>query len=177
MPASRLFALLGLDGSAPAARRQQPSARPRRGASAGRKPLLTQAIMLVLHHPAAARAITDLDALRAVPARGVDVLVELIEAVMANPKLTTAQLVERWRERPEGARIAELAAAESLVPDRAAAERELSMGIQKLISAAGPGRRLDELIAASGERKLTAEEQQEFQALLGARQAPATNGD
>jgi len=177
MPASRLFALLGLDGSAPAARRQQPSARPRRGASAGRKPLLTQAIMLVLHHPAAARAITDLDALRAVPARGVDVLVELIEAVMANPKLTTAQLVERWRERPEGARIAELAAAESLVPDRAAAERELSMGIQKLISAAGPGRRLDELIAASGERKLTAEEQQEFQALLGARQTPATNGD
>jgi DNA primase len=177
MPASRLFDLLGLDGSAPAIRRQPSSARPRRGVSAGRKPLLTQAIMLVLHHPAAAQAVTDLEALRSLPARGVDVLVELIEAAMANPRLTTAQLVERWRDRPEGTRIAELAAAESLVPDRAAAEHELSMGIRKLIAAAGPGRRLDELIAASGERKLTAEEQQEFQALLGARQAQATSGD
>lgn len=133
--------------------------------------------MLVLHHPGAARDVLDLEALRAVPARGVDVLVELIEAVAANPRLTTAQLVERWRDRPEGARLAELAAAESLVPDRAAAERELSMGIRKLIAAAGPGRRLDELIAASGERKLTPEEQQEFQALLGARQAPTAAGD
>jgi len=177
MPASRLFALLGLDGSAPATRRQQSSARPRQGVSAGRRPLLTQAIMLVLHHPGAARDVLDLEALRAVPARGVDVLVELIEAVAANPRLTTAQLVERWRDRPEGARLAELAAAESLVPDRAAAERELSMGIRKLIAAAGPGRRLDELIAASGERKLTPEEQQEFQALLGARQAPTAAGD
>ena len=177
MPASRLFALLGLDGSAPATRRQQSSARPRQGVSAGRRPLLTQAIMLVLHHPGAARDVLDLEALRTVPARGVDVLVELIEAVAANPRLTTAQLVERWRDRPEGARLAELAAAESLVPDRAAAERELSMGIRKLIAAAGPGRRLDELIAASGERKLTPEEQQEFQALLGARQAPTAAGD
>jgi DNA primase len=173
MPASRLFALLGLDGSAPAARRQQPAARPRPGIGAGRKPLLTQAIMLVLHHPGAARAVADLEALRALPARGVDVLVELIEAVAANPKLTTAQLVERWRDRPEGARIAELAAAESLVPDRLAAERELHMAIQKLVAAAGPGRRLDELIAASGERKLTPEEQQEFQALLSSRHLPA----
>jgi DNA primase len=177
MPASRLFELLGLDGSVPAARRQQQSTRPRPGTSAGRKPLLTQAIMLVLHHPGSARAVAELGALRALPERGIDVLAELIEAAAANPKLTTAQLVERWRDRPEGARLAELAAAESLVPDRAAAERELHTAIQKLVAAAGPGKRLDDLIAASGERKLTPEEQQEFQSLLESRHPPPTPRD
>jgi DNA primase len=165
MPASRLVGLLGLDGSAPAAaRRQAPS---RRVGSAGRKPLLTQAIMLVLHHPAAARSVGDLAAVRNMPVRGVDVLVELLETAAAEPKLSTAQLVERWRDRPEGARLAELAAAESLVRDRTEAERELLNALQKLVAESGPGRRLDELIAASGERKLTPEEQQEFQELLG----------
>ncbi len=177
MPASRLFELLGLDGSVPAARRQQQSTRPRPGTSAGRKPLLTQAIMLVLHHPGSARAVVELEALRALPERGIDVLAELIETAAGNPKLTTAQLVERWRDRPEGARLAELAAAESLVPDRAAAERELHTAIRKLVAAAGPGKRLDDLIAASGERKLTLEEQQEFQSLLESRHAPSAPRD
>jgi len=175
MPAGRLLGLLGLDGSAPAAT-QRPARERARPRTAGRKPLLTQAIMLVLHQPAAAAKVAgDVPRLRGLPTRGVDGLVELLATAAAEPKLTTAQLVERWRDRPEGARIAELAASESLVRDRAAAERELATAVQKLLSEAGPGRRLDELIAASGERKLTAEEQQEFQALLGARHRTAPN--
>jgi len=172
MPANRLLVLLGLDGSAPAAAVRPAAARPRAAVGAGRKPLLTQAIMLVLHHPGAARSVADLEALRELPARGVDVLVELIEAAAAEPGLTTAQLVERWRDRPEGARLAQLAAGESLVQDRAAAERELRTAVHKLVTEAGPNRRLDELIAASVERKLTLEEQQEFQALLESRHRP-----
>ena len=124
--------------------------------------------MLVLHHPVAARAVKEPAVLRGLPTKGVDVLAELIETAAAQPALNTAQLVERWRERPEGARLAELAAAESLVPDRLAAERELRTAVEKLVAEAGPGRRLDELIAASRDRKLTPEEQEEFQALLGA---------
>jgi DNA primase len=173
MPAGRLLQLLGLDGSAPSSARRRESPPRRRVQGAGRQPLLTQAIMLVLHHPGAARAAGDIAGLRRLPTRGVDVLVELIETAAGEPKLTTAQLVERWRDRPEGARLAELAAAESLVPDRAGAERELATAVQKLVAEAGPGRRLDELIAASGERKLTPEEQQEFQALLGGLHRPA----
>jgi DNA primase len=136
--------------------------------------MLTQAIMLVLHHPSAARSL-DLSGLRGLPVRGADVLVELLETAAAEPNLSTAQLVERWRERPEGARLAELAAVESLVPDRGAAERELRTALQKLVAEAGPGRRLDELIAASGERKLTAQEQVEFQQLLSSRRPPENN--
>ena len=175
MPAGRLLGLLGLDGSAPAASQRPQRPRPQR--AAGRKPLLTQAIMLVLHHPAAAaRAARELPALREVPTRGIEVLVELIETAAAEPKLNTAQLVERWRDRPEGARLAELAASESLVQDKAGAERELTTAVQKLVAESGPGRRLDELIAASGERKLTPEEQQEFQTLLGSRHGGAPGG-
>ncbi len=168
MPTRRLVELLELSASAAGRSRPRPAVpRPRLGA--GRQPLLTQAIMLVLHHPAAARAVKEPAVLRGLPTKGVDVLAELIETAAAQPSLNTAQLVERWRDRPEGARLAELAAAESLVPDRLAAERELRTAVEKLVAEAGPGRRLDELIAASRERKLTPEEQEEFQALLGAR--------
>ena len=168
MPARRLVELLEIDASAAGRfRPRQVAPRPRLGA--GRQPLLTQAIMLVLHHPAAARAVKDPARLRELPTKGVEVLAELIETAAAQSTLNTAQLIERWRERPEGARLAELAAAESLVPNRQAAERELRTAVDKLVAEAGPGRRLDELIAASRERKLTAREQEEFQALLGAR--------
>jgi len=166
MPSRRLFELFGLTGSAPAAR-PRAAARPARRLSAGRKPLLTQAIMLVLHHPAAASAAAGLlPALQTSQTRGVDVLIELIGTAADDPRLSTAQLVERWRDRPEGARLAELAAAESLVKDRSEAERELADAVERLVRAAGPGKRLDELIAASRERQLSPEEKQEFQDLM-----------
>jgi hypothetical protein len=43
------------------------------------------------------------------------------------------------------------------------------MALKRLAAEFGPHRRLDELIALSRERKLTGEEQQEFQQLLGER--------
>jgi DNA primase len=163
MPAGRLAKLLGLEeGTGPAA----PPRSARRHLSAGRRPLLTQAILLVLHYPAAARAVTDLASLATLPMKGVEVLVELLRSAQAEPNLTTARLVERWRDRPEGARLAELAGAESLVADAAGAARELRTAVDKLMAEHGPERRLDELIARSREQKLTPEEQQEFQALL-----------
>ncbi len=86
--------------------------------------------------------------------------------------MTTAQLVERWRERPEGARLGELAGGESLVRDAKSAGRELVSLLERIGLALGPGKRLDELIAASRDRKLSEEEQKEFQALLGAKAPP-----
>jgi DNA primase len=169
MPAGRLAELLGLDGNAPRGTTDGGRSPQSRRRSGGRPPLLTQAIMLVLHHPAAARALQDVRALAAVPLKGIDVLVELIEAARSDSHLTTAQLVERWRDRPEGGRLAQLAADESLVGDTAAAGHELRTAIDRLMAETAPGRRLDELIARSRERKLTPEEQQEFQSLLSQR--------
>ncbi|MFZ9050741.1 MAG: DNA primase [Steroidobacteraceae bacterium] len=165
MPASRLQDLLGTTSPGSTGR----GARPRRTESAslaGRKPLLTQAITLVLHHPAAAAAVADPGPLREAGLRGGDVLAELIEMARSDPGLSTARLVERWRERPEGARLAELAATESLVGNDKRAAAELVRAVERLLSETGPQRRLDELIEASRERRLSAEEQQEFQVLL-----------
>ncbi len=170
MPAGRLAQLIGL-GDGPGGL-GAPSRAPRPARSAGRRPLLTQAILLTLHFPAAARAVPDLRLLEALPLKGVEVLVELLRTVQAEPDLTTAGLVERWRDRPEGGRLAELAGMEVLVADSAGAARELRTATDKLIAEHGPERRLDELIARAREQKLTPEEQQEFQSLLKRRGTP-----
>jgi DNA primase len=167
MPPGRLAELLKARPEAP---RSGPRMRgARRAASAGRHPLLTQAIMLLLHHPKAARAIGEVPAFLQGEHKGFAVLRELLEITHLEPELNTAQLVERWRERPEGTRIAELAAEESRVRDARAAGRDLAMALKRLAAEFGPDKRLDELIVLSRERKLTNEEQQEFQRLLGTR--------
>jgi DNA primase len=165
MPAGRLAELLK---ARPEARRPtRPARSVQRHASAGRHPLLTQAILLVLHHPSAARAVTDVPAFLQSDHKGFAVLLELLEMTRAEPELSTAQLIERWRDRPEGARLAELAAEESLVRDARAAGRDLVMALSRLAMEFGPDRRLNDLIALSRERRLSDEEQQEFQRLLG----------
>ncbi len=171
MPAGRLAELLQAPRAA--ARAEQAHTRPLRGArparSAGRQPLLTQAIMLVLHHPAATRAVAKIPAWLGTEQKGFPVLRELLEAAQAEPQLKTAQLVERWRERPEGARLAELAGAESLVADAKAAGRELASLLERIGAELGPEKRLNELIENAKDRRLTEAEQKEFQGLLEAR--------
>jgi len=175
MPAGRLEQLLKVRTPAGRGTPSQPehataSGRPLR--AAGRQPLLTQAIQLLLHHPGAAQAVAAAPGWLAAEQKGFPVLRDLLETARAEPRLTTAQLVERWRERPEGARLAELAGEESLVRDARAAGRELVSLLERIGLELGPGKRLDELIAASRERRLSEEEQKEFQGLLGAK-APA----
>jgi DNA primase len=173
MPAGRLEELLKSPKSAArAGRPAQPARRARPPRSAGRQPLLTQAIILVLHHPASARGLPAVPAWLGTEQKGFPVLRELIETARAEPGLTTAQIVERWRERPEGARMAELAGAESLVADSRAAARELASLLERIGAELGPEKRLNELIELSRERRLTGAEQQEFQGLLGTRRPP-----
>jgi DNA primase len=169
MPAGRLAELLR---ARPPAKRTARAPRPGRPPrSPGRQPLLTQAIMLVLHHPAAAQTLAGVPAWLAEDQKGFAVLRELLETARGEPGLSTAQLVERWRERPEGARLAELAGEENLVGDARAAGRELASLLARIGAELGPGKRLNELIELSRERRLTDQEQKEFQGLLGSRGA------
>jgi DNA primase len=172
MPAGRLEELLRMrvagSRGRPAPDAQGASAR-RPPRSAGRQPLMTQAILILLHHPGAAQAVLATPTWLAGDDKGFPVLRELLESARAEPGLTTAQLVERWRDRPEGARLAVLAGEESLVRDAKAAGRELVSMLERIGAELGPGKRLNELIEAARERRLTGEEQKEFQGLLGAR--------
>jgi DNA primase len=172
MPAGRLADLLQAQTNRGRGITPGRGERPARGArparSAGRQPLLTQAIMLLLHHPGAARAVATTPAWLSSEQKGFSVLRELLEMARGEPKLSTAQFVERWRDRPEGARLAELASQESLVGDARAAGRELATLLERIGAELGPEKRLNELIELARERRLSEPEQKEFQGLLGA---------
>ncbi len=175
MPAGRLADLLKArpeDSRGVWASRGNRPARGKPARSPGRQPLLTQAILLLLHHPGSARTVTTTPAWLEADQRGFATLRELLETSRREPALTTAQLVERWRERPEGARLAELAGEESLVRDARAAGRELANVLERIGAELGPEKRLNELIELARERRLSEPEQKELQTLLSVRNQP-----
>ena len=141
--------------------------------SVGRGNLLTQAIGLVLHHPAAARAVQGAERLDTVDTPGAPVLRELLAQAIGAATPSTAVILERWRERPEFARLTDLAGATPLVADAKAATSELQMAIEKILQAHGPGQRVDELLRKSDEQGLNFGEKTELSSLLRARANPA----
>lgn len=141
-------------------------------ASAGRGNLLSQAITLVLHHPAAARLVKDTEALSRVDKPGVAVLKELLEQAGAMDQPNTAMLLERWRSRPEYGRLSELALSEPMVAEAQGAAKELEMAVEKLLQEYGPGRRMDELLRKAEELGLNYDEKAELSLLLKAKGRP-----
>jgi DNA primase len=120
--------------------------RPRDGG--GNKGLITKAVKLLVHFPTVARRISgaQLSQLEMNDDAGSRFLFELIDQLQQEPAAHTAQLLERWRERPELARMQALAAEEMLGQDEAAATLELVAAIEKL-SLEPTLRRLDELMS------------------------------
>jgi len=167
MPAAALKRSFKVDESPRRAPERLEPALPRRGRmSVGRGNLLTQAITLVLHHPSAAAAVKDPGSLGMVDKPGVAVLRDLLIQASAAAAPSTALLLERWRDLPEYGRLSELAMAEPLVADPAAAAKELQMAVQKLLAEYGPGRRMDELLRKAEEMGLNYDEKAELSRLL-----------
>jgi DNA primase len=175
MPAAKLKVLLLGSNAAPQPQHAEPRRSSRGRISVGRGNLLTQAIVLVLHHPAAARAIEIPDALGALQRPGIGVLQELLVQAATAAAPTTAVLLERWRDRPEYQRLAELARVEPLVADASAAAKELAMAVERLLEEAGPRRRMDELLQKAAETGLNSEEKTELSSLLQSRGRPRTS--
>jgi DNA primase len=137
------------------------------GARAGRGSLITQAIALVLHCPAAAAAVSSAQrlSLAQLAHPGVAVLSELLEEQALRPALNMAQILERWRERAEYRRLCELAASEPLVAETGAAGRELTQAIERLLDAQLRGGRLEALIEKARVQTLDEAEKLELQTL------------
>jgi DNA primase len=146
--------------------------------SAGRGSLLRQAIQLLVHHPAIAARIAEAQraSLAELDEPGVPVLVSMLDDLVENPAQSTAQLLERWRDRPEYARLGQLAAAESLAPTPAAAAEELRRAIDKLIDHVAQGR-LDALLAKSRTATLDEHEKDELRRLMARRVSDPYGGD
>jgi DNA primase len=144
------------------------SSRPTRSAARtlGRGSLVTQAISLLLHFPAAAAAVDAQQRLllTRISQPGVVTLLALLEQLSERAALTMAQTLERWRERPEYRRLCELAASEPLVPDQEAAGQELRQAVARLLDAE-LRRRLEVLIEKARAHTLDESEKLELQAL------------
>jgi len=70
---------------------------------------IRMAITIVLQYPILAREIDDVVAIRGVKQPGVNILQELLETLHQHPHLTTAALLERWRDKENGAHLQKLA--------------------------------------------------------------------
>lgn len=76
---------------------------------AGSPSIVRRAITLILNHPESGQEL-DIDQLEGVNRPGVDLLAALIETVQAEPNITTAVLLERWRHDDKGRHLGKLAA-------------------------------------------------------------------
>jgi DNA primase len=132
--------------NSPAEGRPRTSARPKDGG--GNKGLVTKAVKLVVHFPGIAEKISgaQLTRLELNEDAGSRFLFELIDQLQQEPAAHTGQLLERWRNRPEGPRMEALAGEEIVGLDDVGAALELVAAIDKL--ALEPTiRRYDELMA------------------------------
>jgi DNA primase len=146
----------------------------RRGAArgAGRRGLVTQAIQTLLHFPAIAASVPAavypaLAQISEAELGGIDTLRNLLEALRAQPRRTSSQLLEEWRERPEHRRLGELHA-ERILLDGAQAGPELLGILDRLIGQVGAerqARRYDELLRKVESGSASTEERSEFQSL------------
>jgi DNA primase len=138
-----------------------------RQAGAGRGSLVRQAVRLLLHFPQIAADISEqrLHRIRALDEPGIDVLSALIDELRISPAHSTAQVLERWRDRPGEPHLARLASMEVMVKDAAGALRELDDALGRLHQEA-VRRHLDQLLEKDRNTGLSKEEKLELQQLM-----------
>jgi DNA primase len=137
--------------------------RPRRRVTTGTPSVVRRAITLVLHNPGATR---DLDAslLSNVSRPGAELLKSLIETAQAEPDITTAGLLERWRNHEKGQHLGKLAAAELPEHEDFDVAAELGECLRQL-AASGARQRIEFLIEKQKVTPLSDAERNELRSL------------
>jgi hypothetical protein len=120
-------------------------------------------VKLVVHFPAIAAKVSgaQLTQLEMTDDPGSRFLFELLDHLQQEPASNTAVLLERWRERPEIARMRTLAGEEMLGLEESSAALDLTAAIETL-SLEPTVRRYDELMAKAD---LNDDERQELKEL------------
>jgi DNA primase len=93
-----------------------------------------KALTLALHHPGAAAGIGAVDGLDAVDQPGVTLLRQVLEVAAAQPQISTAGLMERFRHDPAGRHLGQLATAAPL-DDEDAASKVLRGCVERIVAA------------------------------------------
>ena len=147
-------------GAAAAPGRSKPARRPY---GAGQPSVVRHALSLVLHYPeAGVRA--DVEKIAGISRRGADLLQSLIETVQAEPNITTAGLLERFRHDEQGRHLGKLAATELPVDEDFDAAAELAECLESLAQA-GRKARVDFLIEKQRVSGLSEDEKSELRQL------------
>ena len=166
LAAPKLAAILAKDQSTPtprASREGLSELRHQSKPSAGKPSIVRRAISLLLNNPDAADKL-DVEQLAGVSRPGTELLRDLIETVQAEPTMTTARLLERWRSHEEGRHLGKLAAVELPVSDDFDASAELEQCIAQL-ALAGKRDRVDFLIEKERLNSLSDAERSELRQL------------
>jgi DNA primase len=131
--------------------------------SAGKPSIVRRAISLLLNNPDAASRL-DVEQLAGVTKPGTELLRDLIETVQAEPTMTTAGLLERWRTHEEGRHLGKLAAVELPESEEFDATAELVQCVAQL-ALAGKRERVDFLIEKERLSTLSEAERSELREL------------
>lgn len=94
--------------------------------------VMQKAVSLLLHFPGAGTAAADVKGLDEIDVPGADLLRRLLEITVADPKITTGQLIETFRSETEGRWIEQLAREEPL-DDESAAPQVLRDSLQRIV--------------------------------------------
>lgn len=117
------------------AARAQPGGTPSYPSNTGserRSPLIRKAIELILHHPASGTELEEVKGLAQVHQPGAELLRRLLETVAETPQITTAGLLERFRDDQEGQHLGRLTG-EIPLDDGDAAPRVLRDNLKRIV--------------------------------------------
>ena len=94
--------------------------------------VMQRSVSLLLHYPRAGAAAADIPGVEAIDAPGAELLRRLLEITVRSPDITTGQLIEAFRDDPDGRWIERLARDEPL-DDEAAAPAVLRDSLKRLV--------------------------------------------
>lgn len=166
LPARKLEAILSRDRPATGRDQQRIATRLRsrfQAGASGKPSIVRRAITLLLHHPDAAQKL-PVERLAGVRKPGTELLSKLIETVQAEPNITTAGLLERYRTHDEGRHLGKLAAVEIPTAEDFDAAAELADCITQL-ELAGGRERISFLIEKERLNSLSDDERGELRGL------------
>jgi DNA primase len=100
---------------------------PVRNVSGGRGSLVRQAVLRLVSYPAIAQEVTgpERNALEDSEEPGIELLRDLIDNLSEHPAQNSAQVIERWADKPGGEALEKLLQREHLVADAVTAAQEL----------------------------------------------------
>jgi len=116
------------------------------------------AIALLLQHPAKTHGRTDVEKLAGLNLPGMVLMIELVDLTDTEPELTTAALLERFRQTTHHTHLEKLAAWDHLVPDDNVVE--VFDETVRTLAKKRLGQEIDDLLAKSREQALSEAEKQ-----------------